>query len=381
MTGKKISSAAFLSFLVLTTACDFTAHHEKNTLLGNTVVATSDYTTGALAAIDTAAGTSNSGILQGNVDSDLKIRTFNGLYYILNNSNGNIQLINKNAQTIAQESTGEYSYPHDLVVTGSTGYVALYGSAKLLIIDASTLKKTAEIDLAAYTPSGASTPSIDQLWLDADTGYLYVSMQRIVWAGYSSSIDYSSIVVIDTADNSVKKEIQLRWDASGSAVYAKNPYSKFVYASAADWNNGDAHAHLFILCAGLYSDPQSGGIIALDTTDLACESGYTVSESFVGGEICDFEYVNGKFYAAADGTATSDLYMVSPHGDSKTTIKTVSTAWSMPFVKVNPAGILLIGDRTGSAPGIWLFDTSKNSFTSETVISTGLPPSDITIIQ
>lgn len=382
-TKKILTAAIMISLAAGMTACDFVKHHQDTALPGNAIIATSDYSTGALATLDIEAKSSTAGIQKGSVDSDLLVRSYNGLVYVLNRTNNNIQLLDKNFATTAQESTGSYSNPHDLVITGTKGYIALNGGSSIWVIDAVTLKKTGEIDLSSYTPAGSSTPGIDQLWFDSATGYLYVSAERFN-ADYST-IDYSDVIVIDTATDTVKKEIKLQWTASGTTINAANPYSKFIYASKESWDNGDGHDHLFILCAGLYntdySDKKDGGIIAVDISDLAMETGYLVTESYLDSSISDFDYRTGTFYVAANGTETSNLYAVKPGDGSKTSLKSIPGTFKIPFVKMNPTGLLLIGDRSSSAPGVWILDTETNTLTTESVISTGLPPCDIALTE
>lgn len=378
---KRIFTAAFAAALALITACDLVEEKKKTAALpGNAIVACTDYSTGALATIDIAAKSSSTGILKGDVDSDLTVRVSGGYTYVLNRTSGTVaRLDSANGYLPAAEvSVGKTSNPHDLVVSGSTAYVSLYGATSIVMLDAATLESKGSIDLASYKDGSATVPFIDRLHLDGTN--LYVSLQRFT-DSYYSAITASEVLVINTKTNAVTNTIELKWDNDGNTVYAKDPYSKFVYASATSWNNGDGHAHLFILCTGLYGETQSGGIIAIDTTDLAVEPRFVVSESFIEAEACDFDYANGKFYVAADSSASSDLYAVNSAATTKSTLITYSSAWTMPFVKVNATGLLLVADGTYSAPGIRLLDTATDTFSTTSVISTDLPPYDITLSE
>jgi DNA-binding beta-propeller fold protein YncE len=383
-----ILSAALLTLAAMT-ACGLGKNDNASWTSGSAVIANTDYSTGSLSSLDISGTEPSNDILKGSVDSDLKVRSHNGILYVLNNRNMNIQLIDPSAgfTTLAQENTGDYSYPGDIAFSGTKGYAALNGSSSLLVIDASTLKTEARISLAAYAPSGASTPSIDRLWFDETTGYLFVSMQRIVYVNYLASIDYSAVAVIDTKDNSVKKVIELTWNESGTDVFAKDPYSKFVYASETEWSSGDGHPHIFLLCAGLfnadYSDKKDGGIVAIDTADLECEAGFVVSEASLDAAMNDFDYANGSFYIAVNTALTSCVCKTSSAGELQTTIKSIPivNGSNIPFVKADSSGKIIFGDRTPTAPGVWVLDAASGTFTTSAVIPTGLPPYDIALIK
>ena len=151
------------------------------------------------------------------------------------------------------------------------------------------------------------------------------------------------------------------------------------------WNGGDGHAHLFILCAGLYnadySDKKDGGIVAIDTADHACETGFLVSEAYLDEAISDFDFSNGSFYVAANSTSASDLWKVTPSDSAKTKISSIASAYTIPCIQMSSTGLLLVADRTSSAPGIRILDTAHDTFTSDSVIPTDLPPYDIAISE
>ena len=365
------------------TACDF-GNNDKNKSAdpGSALIANTDYMTGSISSINLSDFTAANDNLKGTVDSDLGIRFTGGRVYILNRTNGNIMRVDPADawNVLKQKSTGSTSNPHDIVADGSVAYISFYGLSSIWIVDPDTLEKKNEIDLSAYSPSGVSTPSIDQMWLDDKTGYLFVSAQRF---GSSWTIsDYSDVIVIDTVSQKVIKEIELQWMSGTSIVYAKDPYSKFVYASKNSWTNGDGHDHIFILCTGNYEYGKvlaDGGIVAIDTTDLDIEPGYVLSENTLSTDFYDFDY-NGKFYIATTGTSSSGVSSVNNSDGSVSVLLTVSTAGKVPFVRINPEGLLFAGDQMSS--GVWVFDTKNNDQkTNSSVISTGLPPSDIAFME
>jgi hypothetical protein len=197
------------------------------------------------------------------------------------------------------------------------------------------------------------------------------------------------VIVIDTSTDKILHEITLQC----GATYAKNPTSKFVFASSTAWSDGSGHNHLFIVCSGQYnSDYESqldGGIIAIDTTTFSCVNWYLVSESDLQSYFSDLDYANGNLYVVASDPTTeksSTLFSVSPRNSASQTLgKTTpllsitSGGYEIPFVKATSTGLILTGDKTSTAPGIWIFDSSDNSKKNSTVISTYSSPYDITL--
>jgi len=92
---------------------------------------------------------------------------------------------------------------------------------------------------------------------------------------------------------------------------------------------------------------------------------------------------NGIIYAAAnDGSSSSYAYRINPSDiASRSTIKSISGTYSLPFIKSDSAGNLYIGDRTSSNPGIWVYDTAASAMKTTSIISTGIAPYDITVIK
>jgi|GEM_PF-3462455 len=362
------------------TACDIGPKDDdgQSATAGNALIANTDYSTGSISSIDLDNFTGSNDNLKGGIDSDLRIRVTGGRVYVINRTNGNIMRVNPENkwEVLVQKSLGGTSNPGDIIVNGITAYISFYGNSSIWIADPDTLEKKSEISLSAYNPSDVTNPSIDQMWLDTDSGYLYVSMQRLDSSWVVAT--YSDVIVINTATNTILKEIKLQWKNGASDVYAKNPYSKFVYASKNAWVNGDGHDHLLLLCTGTWSG-YDGGIIAIDTTDLDIESGFVVSESYLSADISDFDY-NGKFYVSTSGSSASGVSTVAAGDGEVHPLLTVSATYSVPFVKLSSTGLLFAGDRKES--GVWIFDTNNSDVKkNSSVISTGLPPCDITFMK
>ena len=125
-----------------------------------------------------------------------------GRAFVLNRTRGSILPVDaKNGYAPGQEiSTGAGSNPHDIIISGSSAYVSLYGSASIAVLDAATLSKKGSIDLSKHCAGTATIPFADRMYLDGTN--LFVSAQRYT-DNYYSGIGTSQILVIDTQTNTV----------------------------------------------------------------------------------------------------------------------------------------------------------------------------------
>jgi hypothetical protein len=381
---------SFVLILFTITACNKIPKEEKdNGLPANIVSANTDYATGSLSKIS-LPGFNVNNLLKGAVGSDIGIRSYNGLVYVLNKYGAdNIQIVdpNQNFSIVKEKSTGAGSNPHDIcVINNNKAYITRYDSKELWIVDPSTLEKlspTGEISLESYAPSGANgVPCMDRMYFDSARSLLYVSLQRL--ASWSPS-DYSSVIVINTNTDSIVKEIKLTWTTSGTDYFAKNPYTDFVNIPSSAWQPAvsDAHDHLFISCVGNfgYSYAEDGGIIAIDLSDQTCEEGYVLSEAVIHSEITSLLYRNSSIYIIQQNSSQANTLHKCLLSDlSDTTV--YATAGSFPTMALYPSGLLFMCDRSSTAPGLRIFDTTNgDSQISISPLITDLPPVDIAVVQ
>jgi hypothetical protein len=386
---KKLSML-LLIIVAVSVGCNPKKQSADNSFAADIVAVNSDYSTGSLSGI-TLSDFTVSDRFKGTVLSDPAVRSFNGLIYVINRSSGsNIQVFDHSRKNpiIAEMSMGTNSNPQDICVVNSTkAYVTRYDAKELWIVNPVTLVKTGEIDLSSYAPSSESgIPSMHKIYFDSAHSQIFVSLQRLQRSNwYNPPLDYSSVIVIDTANDSVKCEIKLTWTAGATSVSAKNPYSDFVAVTHSVWapSIDDNHDHIFISCGGYsgFSYQEDAGIVAIDPVDLHCESEYVVDESVIHSEV------------TAIALSGDNLYMIYSDSSYKNTVmkqslssKTINSIYSVPgyypSMIINSAGLLFLCDRTATNPGIRVFDTANNdSQKFANPLNTDLPPFDIAIVQ
>ena len=112
------------------------------------------------------------------VGRDAVVRHFYGLHYVVNRSDGTIQVIDPDKyRTIRTLSVGAPSRPHDiLVVAPDRAYVSRYDSALLLEIDPATGSLRDTIDLSPLADAD-SLPEMSMMALDGN--HLFVQLQRL----------------------------------------------------------------------------------------------------------------------------------------------------------------------------------------------------------
>jgi hypothetical protein len=386
---KKILSVIIITFAFFQ-ACEDEKKTKAPSIPANLVTVNTDYSTGSMSLIN-SADCSISTSLKGTISGDPAVRSFNGYIYVINRSADNIMRINPsdNNSVAAQESTGTGSNPHDIcVVNSSKAYVTRYNANELWIVDPLTLKKTNEISLASYAPVNAGNPSMDMMYYDSARSLLFIALQRFSSkSGWTWTLDtYSSVIVIDTTTDTVKKEIKLSWTIFGIETNATNPYSDFASIPSASWQptSADNHDHLFISCVG-YQGTVDCGIIAIDPVTLECETGYVVSEQDHSSDIMSMSTKGTELYAITQNSSwMNTVYRISLETKS---ITQVQSEGKYPSMALYTDGKLYVCDNSISTPGIRIFDTSNSDKAiNSSPISTetsgkGLPPFSITLIK
>lgn len=390
---------SFKMILIFMLAIFLCCSHKKNTtedLSSNSYafVITSDYQTGSYSAIDLESLKSVNDIGMGLIHSDARAKYFNGKVYIVNRyGRDNIQILDPLNQlaTISEISMGSSSNPQDIIVVGEDkAYVTRFGSNELWIINPALGAKTGAIDLSGYAPTvNNGIPDMAMMYYSTDSKLLFVSLQRLApdW----SPTEYSSVIVINTVNDQVVKEIKLSWDDNGTPVYAKNPYTNFRYVSKDNWqpNTEDNNDHLFLSCVGAcgYKYQADGGIIAVDMVDLHCENGFIITESSINSEIMDF-VVKSKTEAYAvtsDINYNSTFIKFNPQTGTITSVLKTNgdnngTLWSL---ALHSSGKLFMCDRYALNPGVRIYDTNNNDLplNDNNPVNVGLPPLDIAFIE
>lgn len=383
----------FLIILIFLYACDVKPKESSGSPSDNVAfVVTTDYSIGSFSTIGIDSQYVYSDIGLGKVHSDARARYYNGLVYIVNmKGRDNIQVLDplQNFATIGEFSTGQNSNPHDIVVVSADkAYVSRYGNSSLLIMNPATGIHTAEIDLSMYAANSSGVPHMSRMYLYNNS--LFVALQRLDDNWYPSG--YSSVVVIDTASDTVIKEIQLQWTtAIGETVSAQNPYSAFRFVSRGLWQPAvaDNHDHLFISCPGEFGHmyKEDGGIVAIDPEDLAVEAGYLIEENTIHAEITDFilDTNGGGYIVTLHEDLSSSLYKFELNSGSivKTIRHSADATGPLWSLALHDSGRLYVCDRNILDPGVRVYSTFDNDLplNNDKPLNTGLQPFEVIFIQ
>ena len=349
-------------------------------------IVTSDYTTGSYSTIELSNLKTARDLGTGKIHSDACARYFNGYVYVINRQGrDNIQVLDPGAnfQTLREISVGTNSNPHDIIVVSKTkAYVTRWGAAALWIIDPSTGTKTGEIDLSSYADADG-LPEMDKMYYDAANSRLFVTLQKLDSANWYAPTTRSSVVVISTATDTVSTEIVLQ--AGGG--YPVNPFSHLRFVSKSLWQpaTADNHDHLFVACVNDWGFQANTGIVAIDLTDLNCESAFVIQNNDTSfGEINDFVIKTSTlgYAVTADSSSRNKLIRFNTQTGAYLSTLHTNASYSLTRLDLHASGKLFVCDSLTAEPGVRVYDTGDSDKLLEgKPLDVGLPPMDITFVE
>jgi len=359
MTGSLPLAVLWSLFAVLAASAGLTAAEFA-------FVTTTDYETGSSAAI-WFDGSWTTDIDAASIHSDAISRWYDGLVYVVNRQNGdNIQVLDPAGgfSTLHQYSTGNGTNPQDIAFSSETKtYITLYDTNHLLIMNTVTGALLGTIDLSAFA-DGDGLCENSRLCMVGD--YLYATIQRVDrnnWWGPSGD---SYVAVVDCAADTL-----VDTDPSAPGVQAihlqgTNPYSDIVYDAAT--------ARLYVSCVGWWAGSDGGIEIINPATRLS--EGFLLTETAAGGDIIDFDLLDGEKGYAVIANSSFFTELVSFDRTSGTKIATLYApgAWAINNIGISPSGELFLADQTVLDPGVRIYDTSDDTEITSGTMSTGLPP-------
>lgn len=391
----RITALALVSALAVS-ALAFSACAPKNPIptpqAKSAYVFSSNFTAGALDALD-VAGTTKTAILTGDgIGSDSFVRTFGEVVYVVSRdyvgANNSLTVIEGNTVT-AQHPLGEGVNAYDLwAVSKTKAYFtaqpnpsapaakayALRNSVS--IINPSTGALGATIDIgAALTALGDLLPSEDTddyyelnaLW--ADDAHLFVSIQAfgefysIIGKDDACGQVAGRVAVIDLATDRVVKIIPLR-GANPAARFVPEPGTNNLLVATA----GSLGTHAIDPCAGIERINQA----------TLTHEGYYLTEAQLGGSVVSFDVdangMGGAFlFTAGDFLApTYEVVRFSLQDQGRVGAPLVApgpSGFLVPsFARLNDKGELYVGlPFSGSKPVIGRFSLETGAALSAEV--------------
>ncbi|HSG29065.1 MAG TPA: FlgD immunoglobulin-like domain containing protein, partial [Candidatus Krumholzibacterium sp.] len=269
---------------------------------------------------------------------------------------------------IRQFSTGNGTNPQDIAFRSPTkAYVPLYDRNEILIVDPSTGSLTGSIDLTALADADGYC-EVSRVFIRHDI--LFATVQRLDRTAYWGPSGDSYIAVIDCAADTLIDTDPYTPGIQPILLTGSNPFSELVY----DPGTGD----LLVSCVGWWG-MQDGGIEAIDIDDLS-SNGFILTESAAGGDINDFQVVDGStgYAVVTNASFHTELIDFDPAAGTRGSTIYAPGAYVINDIELSPGGELFLADQSVTSPGIRIYDAATGVETTTSPISTGLPPFNIT---
>lgn len=299
--------------------------------------------------------------------SDAVVRTTGGQTVVLNRFLAdNVQFLGRKLRTRLQCGTGPGSNPHDVAVVGAKAYVTRYGGGDLWIVDPATPGcggfRIGTIDLGAYADADG-IPEMDQMAVV--DGRLFVTIQRLDRTRGFVPTAFSSVVVIDTATDTVVGEpIRL--------------FGRNAFGDASGIVTEPGGRRLAVSTPGDIYAVGDGGIQWIDPDTLAAPTGFFATEDELGGNVTDFVLVSAtRGYAIVQGNDLRNHLVGFDPSTPGPGRRLFSREGFLPDIALAPDGMLWIADQSRPSYGLRIFDPAREVFVTKRPIDLGLPPFSI----
>jgi DNA-binding beta-propeller fold protein YncE len=336
---------------------------------GVAFVLTAAFPTGSYSAVDLATRNTFNDIDFGAVSDDALARVFGGLVYVVNRTDGNIQIIDpqQGFTTIAQVSVGDN--PQDIAFVGDNrAYVSRQGSDRLLIVDATTLVTSGTIDLSALTKPEDLDGWPELYRMLVHDGFVYLILQHLDFStgGIPARVAPGEVVVIDPATDEIVRVIELNGTDPFSDLQFSPALNRILVSSIGDFFVAD------------------GRIEAIDPETNTFDSTFVVEEAALGGDITHFEVVSDTkgFAIVTEPDFSASLVSFNP-----TTGEVLHTLFGpvkvfVPHFAINSRNelYLAVADATILTPELVVFDTDQEVELTR-VRSGELPPLFVLFIE
>ena len=333
-------------------------------------VITTDFSTGSTAFLAANAAEAEVNLL--GIHSDAVGHYHDGRVYIVNRlGQDNILVLDAmDLRTpLTQFSVGNGANPHDIeIVAPDKAYVTRYDTASLLIVNPQDGAELGQIDLSAFADADG-LPEVSQIVRVGDR--LYLSCQRLDRNGGWGPADFSYLIVVDLATDSLVDVDPDAEGVQGIALSAANPNSMAVV--------GEQIAVGVVVNFG----DRSGGVEIVDTTTNR-SLGLAVSEEDLGGDITSMVLVDqnrGYAVVADENFANGVRPFELSSGTVGVPLENISGGF-IPSLAVD-GGRLIVADRGSfsdpASAGLKFYDAATGAFLRGP-IDTGLPPSNIVVL-
>jgi len=309
------------------------------------------------------------------VSRDAFVRYFYGLHYVVNRSEGTIQVIDpERFKTIRTLSVGAASMPHDiLAVAPDRAYVSRYDSALLYEIDPTTGALRDTIDLSPLADEDG-LPEMSMMALDGN--HLFVQIQRIDRGITYLPVPPSYLGVIDIKTNQLIDVDPAAQGMQGVVLMGSIPSFRM---------HVDLVNRRLLVSAPAQRLDTSGGIEEIDLDTLR-SLGFIYSEERAGVDLGGFVMFGpdrGYAIGHTDIVASSHLgvFDLDPNAPGQGEIYTSLFIHNDRLAYDPVTDQVFYPDATASPPGIHVFDTLTDTRLTETAVGTGKPPADVIVAR
>jgi hypothetical protein len=310
----------------------------------------------------------------GIIEGDNAIAFYNDRIYIINRGTpSNITVLDKNTpcRALNQFSTGNGTNPYAMAFNSATeAYVLLYDSNDLLVVDptAATDQITQRIDLSGFMAAGDPDELVEAGAMVKVNDYLFVALQRLNRNNFFAVENDAVLVVIDTTTNEIVDVDEGTAEVDAITLTGRNPQF-MVY--------NETTGRIYVSETGSYG-ANDGGIEAVDPVAWEAE-GFVVTEETLESDVGAVAIVDAtKGYAVVGGFVPNKVVSFNPDTGAAG-IELVTNIPFIPSLTLDDQARLLVPDRTESAPGLRIYDTSTDTEISEGAIGVGGLPNVILV--
>jgi hypothetical protein len=320
---------------------------------------------GSYSTVDLSTRNVTKDIRRGGVSSDAVARAFGGKIYVVNRLNAdNIQIIDPaqgfTTPANAQVSTGNGTNPQDIAfVSGTRAYVSrLEKTARLLILNPTTLATLGELDLSARIKASDHDGSPEPTYMLVLNGLLYVTLQHL---DNFVPVAPGEIVVIDPSSDRVVTVITLPFT---------NPLSPLHFSPTLK--------RILVSCVGNFG-VNDGGIVAIDPSTNTVDANLRITEDALGGDITDFEIVSSTKGVAviSDASFRNAVMTFNPSTGQRIGTLIAPASTFIPHLVLNSRNELYMAvrDLNTPTPGVRVFDAVTDRDLVPGTLNVGqLPP-------
>ena len=335
-------------------------------------VLTTDFSTGSYSVVDLTSRNVFKDIRRGGVGSDAIARLFNGRVYVVNRLPVNsIQILDPQQGFTTPTTTGALSVdsgsdPQDIAfVNANKAYVSRLASARLLIINPTTLTRLGELDLSSLAKPNDSDRSPGLAYMLVHNGLVYVELRHEVANG--------EVAVIDPTNDSLRAVIQLHGKNPVSELQFSPTLNRILVSSVGDF-------------AGDNGGLNDGGIDAINPDTNTVDTQFVVNEATMGGDITAFALVSRTkgFAVVRNVNSASALVTFNPSTGQRLNSVVGPLSVSVPHVAVNSHNevYLAVADTQTPTPGLRIFDAITDREITTTPLNVGqLPPAFTLFIE